>query len=844
MLQIPLWDGSCLILSPRWAGLEQPWQIGLLTVLGIGPVCLVLWLYRSELRLVHRGTALGLLGLRLLLLMLLWLLIGMQPVIAHDTVQELPGRVLIAVDRSASMDVADPQRTVPDKLRLARALRLGEGRDPDEEKALCRQIDLLTRTEVARRLLGADGMGLLPALAGRHDVELLGFHEDKWSVKPDHLDKLFNPAAQISKKSGGTNLTHPMSWALQPADADRGPVLSMILLSDGQHNRGGSPLGPAEKLGQRNIPIFPVPMGAREAPPGIVLMEVRAPTNVFKDTEATVEARFKVTGLAAQPIQVELHRPGQALAEEDVRTVQHNGKDRTYSVQFQAMMSQIGTQALEVRVRPAKGKVQEITTANNQRSVLVRVSNDRARVLLVDGEARWEFHYLANALRRDKTVSLDSVLFEQPRLGLVPEAELEQSGNPHLTLPTLRDKDGDPFWRYDCIMLGDVSEAQLPLPDRRRLERYVADGGGTLIVLAGPRHMPLGFVHPRQRKDEPDPLLKVLPVEGLHAFRSEAGFLVNLTVEGTGTPYMQVESDQQANVRRWGKLPHHYWAAIGTAKPGATALAFVADRDAATAPDSPPRDRTLIAFHSYGFGRVLYVGLGSTWRWRFQVGDQYHHRFWGQVVRWAASDRQLPAGNKYVRFGSRQPAYQAGKDVEVVARLEDAAGPIPAGAQASARILRQEPKGKEKGVAEVQLTSAPGQPRLLQGNVRDLPEGSYRIALEIPALGEKLKAPPEKGEDGPRGDTFSVLPVENRELFDLSTNWALLEALATRSGGQVVLPEEAERLLDLLENRVLRQEQRKTHKPWKDTPMVWWLLGVLLGLLTLEWGGRKLAGLP
>ena len=29
-----------------------------------------------------------------------------------------------------------------------------------------------------------------------------------------------------------------------------------------------------------------------------------------------------------------------------------------------------------------------------------------------------------------------------------------------------------------------------------------------------------------------------------------------------------------------------------------------------------------------------------------------------------------------------------------------------------------------------------------------------------------------------------------------------------------------------------------------DPPLVWWLMGLLLGLLTLEWLGRKLAGLP
>src|SRR5262249_40888804 len=47
------------------------------------------------------------------------------------------------------------------------------------------------------------------------------------------------------------------------------------------------------------------------------------------------------------------------------------------------------------------------------------------------------------------------------------------------------------------------------------------------------------------------------------------------------------------------------------------------------------REQPLIVRQNYGFGRVLYIALDSTWRWRYKVGDQHHHRFWGQVIHWA-----------------------------------------------------------------------------------------------------------------------------------------------------------------------------------------------------------------
>ena len=47
--------------------------------------------------------------------------------------------------------------------------------------------------------------------------------------------------------------------------------------------------------------------------------------------------------------------------------------------------------------------------------------------------------------------------------------------------------------------------------------------------------------------------------------------------------------------------------------------------------------RALFVRHTYGFGQVFYVGLDSTWRWRYRIGDLYHHRFWSQAIRWAAN---------------------------------------------------------------------------------------------------------------------------------------------------------------------------------------------------------------
>src|SRR5262249_41400797 len=117
-------DDNVLLLSPRWNALAPGAQFAVIGLALLVPVALIVWLYRHELGLVSRRAAGLLLGLRLVVIVLLWIVAVWQPVVVHEYTEELPSRVLIAVDRSGSMSVRDPQRTVVEKLRLARALDL------------------------------------------------------------------------------------------------------------------------------------------------------------------------------------------------------------------------------------------------------------------------------------------------------------------------------------------------------------------------------------------------------------------------------------------------------------------------------------------------------------------------------------------------------------------------------------------------------------------------------------------------------------------------------------------------------------------------------------------------
>ncbi len=778
------------------------------------------------------------------------------------------------MDRSGSIDIPDPQRPVVEKLRLARALKLAGDAATDAQLAdwikaydenkppklegdqrvahdkVCGIVDGITRTQMAKAVLSKDGVGLLPRLADKHHVTLLGFNRDVWDLKPDQLEELFKKASAPDADGSGTNaaaytdLRLPLIRAQEMTNGDDRDLIGVVILTDGQHNFGDSPVKKAIELGERHIPIYPIALGSRLPPPDIAVVAIKAPHNVFKEVDAPIEVRFKVTGLPAQDIKIELRLEGAQPKLLEERTIHHEGKDREYMERFPVRLEGTGTQTLVATVKPVNPATKETSTENNSRAVAVNVADEKAKVLLIDGEARWEFHYLATALQRDRTMKLDSVVFEQPRLNkeLTPEM-LKKMGSPAQTLPEGPDSLAD----YDCIILGDVEAAQLPLADRQRLEKYVADRGGTLVLLAGKRALPLAYPD-ADNAGEADPLRKMLPIDDARVIAPEDGFAVTPTAEGRDTEFMKLDTENAKSDERWSELPKTYWAVAGKVKPGARALAFVNVPGVDVPGDKPgknkPEDNSaVIVRQNYGFGRVLFVGIDSTWRWRYKVGDTLHHRFWGQAIRWAAADKPLTTGNEHVRFGTPQPVYRQGQEIDVIARLSEDIGTLKADMIAGARIIRKDPRTQtEDAIALVPLNRRPAQPRVLDGKVRDLPAGSYEIELVIPDLADKLRPTglTPDGKGGAMRGPFTILPPESTEMTDLETKWPLLEELAAKTDGKVFTPDEADKLTELLISRGKPHTEPYSQRLWE-----WWVLLVLIvGLLTVEWVARKFAGLP
>ena len=101
----------------------------------------------------------------------------------------------------------------------------------------------------------------------------------------------------------------------------------------------------------------------------------------------------------------------------------------------------------------------------------------------------------------------------------------------------------------------------------------------------------------------------------------------------------------------------------------------------------------LLVTRTFGAGKVLFMGTDGAWRWRKGVEDKYHYRFWGQVVRWMAYQRNMAKGETMrLYYVPDQP--KVNQTLALHANVMEQSGePLPGG-DVTARIAA--PSGKSE----------------------------------------------------------------------------------------------------------------------------------------------------
>ncbi len=660
-------------------------------------------------------------------------------------------------------------------------------------------------------------------------IEGKGGEEEKGLAKEKGLAARLSRDLDVQVVSIGsatgeeTNLGDPLLSAATSAPAEE--LAFLFLVSDGRHNHGRRPEDAARILQDMKVPVFTVSVGPGEAPRDVAIEKVELGGQVFAGESIEGELVVSSHGFPPGPVALKIHE-GNAP---DGKVVQETAVDiapGATRIPLELPAGSAGRRKLTAVLSVREGEASE---ANNRKAFWVEVREDKAKVLSLEHRPRWQHRYLESLLSRDANTKL--------------ETHLLVKGAGGLRLPDRFPRDRSTLFEYDVILIGDVDPSVFSREMVESLQAFVSARGNTIAFLAGPKHLPRSYrgtgleeLIPVDLSDAADEAGASLAAS---AGAASSGFTLHLTRDGERSGLTSLLPSRERNRDLWPSLPAMLRLySAGAARPAATVLARAVPDGGVPAPEKaagveagPPVLVTTFA----GAGRVVYVAVDETWRWRYRTGDTYFRRFWEQVLRWATANR-LPEGDGFVRLGTDDVRYDEPATAALRAIVRDAAGNPVTDEWVDALIAAAGAPGEGregKAARRVRLKPVPGAEGIYQGAAEDLAAGEYRVTLDLATVPEYSGLPLEKKASA----GFVVDRVPSRELCDVTCDETLLREVARITGGEYLPLGEAQRAADLAPRKTYKTEVVSRTQAWSFS---WWIAGIFAAALAAEWIARKL----
>ena len=766
---------------------ERPLPAWAWLMVAIGAVVVAVWSYRrlqGAARPLSRALRTTLVVLRSASILLLAVLVS-GPGVRFERTRIEPDRLVVLVDRSRSLTIADAPGGGTREEQLARTLRGAEG--------------------MLAAIAGAapSGGGGTAAAAAR-EIDVVGFSGGAFSLPVQGVriaDALGAPEGER------TDLDAALRQAV--ARSAGRPLSGVLVLSDG---RSTVPVSPdtLRLLERDSVRVYTVALGSNErigdaaivatAQPARAFVRDRVPVEVRIDRGAVAGASKGADGAAADasPLEVRLvdAETGAELARKEVPAPDSQGAAGEQVVVLDAAGDAAGVRRWRVELVGARA---DLVRENDVRELSVEFIDRPLRVLYVEGTSRWEYRYFKNLLTREKDVESSIMLLSADR-------DFAQEGNmPIARLPRTKEE----FAKYDLFVLGDVPSGFFSPDQLAVIRAEVSERGAGLLWIAGERSTPSSW--------EATPLADLFPFRPPLALEPRAGAsivrptsvaerlgVLRLSDDGDGWPDVLTDRDMQ-----WPRLRYVQSVPRSRLKPTAEVLA---DAEGIGAAASEPT--AAVTRMRFGAGEVVFVATDEIWRWRYGQGERYPERFWIPLVRLLARE-SLVKGDERATLSVEPARVAPGESVVVTLRFAD-----------------EESAEQSAATLPVEIVAADGTP---VGRVEVVREGGSATAT-VPV--EKVGAFRAVASDPAFGRVAAAFEVVRRddELRRGDTDHEALAEIARRTGGQVLDTQSLAGLAEILPRRARETDESVLRALW-DTPAALTLLLVLLGL---EWIGRRL----
>lgn len=824
------------------------------------------WSYRKLLG--NRLARIGLSGVRALILMLIAALLA-GPMLVLNQEQVDPDWLLVLVDRSASMNVADAPApgSAPGTLTpgMPRVVNAGE-------KTVARQAALVAALRAQADVFGAEKLGK------NRRIVWLGFDSSTYEIgaakRPGASDAAGGGTTRPSSSSSDTAppevlpaevASTPLAIAaLESAKPDgqstllrtaieqalqRGagrPIAGVVVMSDGRTPQAtGGDL--VRRLRQQAVPVFAVPLGSENTKPRVVIASVDAPDRAFINDAVPVGVALDAGGAEAKVdpsnVVVRLIDTATGAVLDEKRATDVNLRT---PVRLTSQSATVGPTRWRVEVKQnAPGSASDDTADASpnedpfaiarKRDVTIDFTDRPLRVLYVEGYPRWEYRYVKNMLVREKTVQSSMMLLSADR------AFAQEGSMPITRLP----RTSEELKPFDVIVMGDVPPNYFTSDEMTLLRDHVALRGASLLWIGGaidmPRNYeqtPLSGLLPMRRPsavDRADPALGAAQVRPTPL--AEALSVLRLWSTPASPSANKPAGDAKATAWPEKLPPLEWYQTLGELKPGAEVLAEAVGQSGKPQP--------LVVRLRYGRGQSVYVGTDETWRWRYGRGELYFEQFWIQIVRMLARSR-LQQGNDRANLAINPRRLEVDQTGVVTLRIQDELIMQRRLDRVAVAVTRESEGGKPVTVERIELlrkavagagasgAPLPGAPAGAGTSVT--PDMEYETNWRPTLAGRLTLKVVEPALDDLNITQEVEVVRSDDELRQPAPDFDRLAALAKDTGGAVVQLGDLNELTRLVPNRAKRTPN-DIREPLGESYLSFILL---LVLLTGEWVGRKM----
>jgi hypothetical protein len=776
------------MMTLRFSGL-WPWWLILIAAI-VGSIWIGRWYWRESQH-IRRPFRWLLPVLRSSAFFLLILMLA-GPTLYHRRVEGELSRIRVVMDLSDSMATSDHSISLANAPEPSMA-SIQDGPD--------RRID-----QVVRWLLGGSSKpdkpeGWLLRQRDNHRIEWFGARMD--SLDPRSLSLIWDSQSNAAMPARDSIRADGQASALGEAlreSLENSPA-AVVFVTDGQSNSGQSLLSAAASASDKRIPVFTIGVGIRSEPDDFGILQVDHSQRVFRTDLIRGTITIKERTPTGTPYRIEIEQFGTTIWTKELESQNQEIRRIEFEIPAEALLeaakqrlpSGIDNSMVPIDLTYLlKSKAVEVSQANNSFGTSLWGVERRNRVLLMDRRGGWETRYIKNALSRDAAwdteLSLGRPAFERDYF------------------PSTRSK----LFDYDLVLLSLSSLPKLSAEQKNWLSDFVSVSGGGLILIDSKRT--------DQSTAMDDTLPAWMPVKPLAVQDGVLLKSLRLAQAAMEQPAMQLGTTTEPNQKIWQELPTPKSIRHIELEPGAEVLLE------GVAENNDSKAYPLIATKLFGQGRVVYMAFDETWRWRYNVADLIHQRFWNQLASWTMR-APFATNDTFASLDSGLRMVSTDEQVTVRAKLKkDDSQPLE---DAVVQAILSRNGERFAAIPLVQDRDARG---FYSATIGPLAKGQYRVQLE--AVGVPNDALVVQTE-------FVVQPPAQLEMQTLACNVEVLTQTAESTGGAFAMLEDAESISELLKRYRTGKTIESQNMLWQSYP---WF-ATIMTLLALEWYLRKRVGL-